>query len=335
LKSDNEKIIFSVKDFGQGIPAVLHKKVFEPYYQITNVKRSNQGMGLGLPIVKKIVQGLSGDILLQNNLNEPGILLTVSLNKYVSTENEIVSADTKAKNFSLDQDSYITKITAYDKSKQNILIVEDNYSMANYLINKLATNYNVYSSENGDEALKRLRDMESLPDLIISDIMMDKVDGYEFAKIISNDPDYSHIPFVFLSAKSAKDDKLRGLRSGAIDFIQKPFNIHELLQKIESILTNVTKYKQALLTTALHNLKTRTNPGFKNSQDQFLKNCDFYRLTPREKDIVKLIHEGYNYKTIGATLFISERTVTKHVQNIFEKLDVSNKIKLINKLEAS
>ncbi len=72
------------------------------------------------------------------------------------------------------------------------------------------------------------------------------------------------------------------------------------------------------------------------SQDasvKFAQNCQFYNLTSREKDIVKLVRQGYTYNSIGEALFISERTVTKHVQNIFEKLDVSNKIELINKLD--
>jgi two-component system, sensor histidine kinase ChiS len=66
----------------------------------------------------------------------------------------------------------------------------------------------------------------------------------------------------------------------------------------------------------------------------FEENCQFYHLTSREKDIAKLICAGYKYKNIGETLFIAERTVTKHAQNIFEKVGVSNKVELINKLEA-
>ena len=164
--------------------------------------------------------------------------------------------------------------------------------------------------------------------------MMDKVDGYAFAKIIFKDISYNHIPFIFLSAKSTMNDKLKGLRLGAIDFIQKPFTISELLQKIESILINVDNQKQALLTSAFNHLNTQENLR-KNPIDIFNQNCELYKLTSREKDIAKLIFEGYTYKTIGDTLFISERTVTKHVQNIFEKVEVSNKIELINKLEAS
>ena len=84
-----------------------------------------------------------------------------------------------------------------------------------------------------------------------------------------------------------------------------------------------------------NNLNRARHFEAKNSNELFNQNCDVYKLTSRERDVVKLICEGYKYKDIGDTLFIAERTVTKHVQNIFEKLEVSNKIELINKLEAA
>jgi two-component system sensor histidine kinase ChiS len=191
----------------------------------------------------------------------------------------------------------------------------------------------VYASFNGTQALDKIKILPVLPDLIISDIMMDKVDGFTFAKIISKDPACNHIPFIFLSAKSTKQDKLLGLKLGAIDFIQKPFSIQELIQKTESILTNVQRQKKALLrivfkASGIHDLR-------QNFTDTFEQNCKSYNLTSREKDIAKLIGQGYKYKEIGEALFIAERTVTKHVQNIFEKTDVKNKIGMINKLVAS
>jgi DNA-binding NarL/FixJ family response regulator len=220
-------------------------------------------------------------------------------------------------------------------NRQTILVIEDNISMVNYLIKKLNGKYNVCAALNGNEALKKIKNATVVPDLIISDVMMDTMDGFAFAKIIFKYPSYNHIPIIFLSAKSASEDKLHGLSLGAIDFIQKPFKLNELLQKIESILINADKQKQSLLTEVFNNLNQTKNFAAKNSNELFNQNCDVYKLTSRERDIVKLICEGHKYKTIGVTLFISEKTVTKHVQNIFEKLQVSNKIELINKLEAA
>lgn len=331
LNTNEEKIIFSVTDCGIGIPPEMREKVFKPYYQINNRKRSIQGMGLGLPIVKKVIQDLNGEIQIEGNLKKnPGTIITVILTKYEKLEDDIVAPKTLNKNI-LNYEELNLNEDIHHANRQTILIVEDNISMVNYLIKKLKEKYNVYASLNGNEALKKIKNLIVLPDLIVSDVMMDQIDGYDLAKIILNDAAYNHIPFIFLSAKSTKDDKLQGLRLGAIDFIQKPFIINELLQKIESILINVDNQKHALLNTAFNTLNIQENIR-KNPGDIFNQNCKLYKLTPREKDIAKLVCDGLAYKTIGNTLFIAERTVTKHVENIFEKLDVSNKIELINKL---
>ena len=163
---------------------------------------------------------------------------------------------------------------------------------------------------------------------------MDKLDGYDFAKIISKSSTYSHIPFIFLSSKAASNDKLQGLKLGAIDYVSKPFSISELLQKIDSILLYAGKQKRAMWNKAFSIANSNNNhPKRDTSSGAFEQNCELYHLTPREKDIAKLICQGNKYKDISESLFIAERTVTKHVQNIFEKAHASNKIELINKLE--
>lgn len=93
--------------------------------------------------------------------------------------------------------------------------------MLNYPFKKLSEKYNTYAALNRKDALKKLKELKILLDLINTDIMMDKVDGYDFAKIISKSASYSHIPFIFLSAKAAFTDKLQGLKLGAIDYVPK------------------------------------------------------------------------------------------------------------------
>jgi DNA-binding response OmpR family regulator len=118
-----------------------------------------------------------------------------------------------------------------------IMIIEDNLDMLSYLLTKVsARNYNVLVAVNGSEAIKKLKTNSLMPDLFICDVMMDTMDGYQFREINSKDAKYNHIPFIFLTAKSEKVDKVKGLKLGAIDFIMKPFSINELMQKVESIL---------------------------------------------------------------------------------------------------
>jgi DNA-binding NarL/FixJ family response regulator len=208
--------------------------------------------------------------------------------------------------------------------------------MLNFLFKKLREKYNVYCALNGAEGIKKLRELPVVPDLILSDIMMDKMDGFSFAKIISEQTGYNHIPIVFLTAKSTSADRMKGLKLGAFDFVSKPFSFEELSQKIETILLNISKQQEAVLKSSISSLKTQKYIKTENISvtynSKFDQNCKLFMLTPREIEISRLIIKGNTYKEIAKELFISEKTVTKHIQNMFSKAGVSNKVEFINKL---
>jgi signal transduction histidine kinase/DNA-binding NarL/FixJ family response regulator len=335
LKSEGDAFQFSVKDYGSGIPLDVQGKIFEPYYQIASPKKSSQGMGLGLPIVKKIIDDLNGNIdVISNPKIAPGTEILITLNQYTLVTNETFISKVVPKTVAVTKEELKIDEGFFDEEKQTILVVEDHITMLNYLFKKLSEKYNTCAALNGSDALKKLKELETLPDLIITDVMMDKLDGYDFANIISKSSAYSHIPFIFLSSKAALNDKLQGLKMGAIDYVPKPFSISELLQKIETILSYAGKQKRTVWNKAFGAINSNNNhPGRGLSSETFKQNCDLYQLTVREKDIAKLICQGHKYKHISESLFIAERTVTKHAQNIFEKTQVSNKIELIKKLE--
>lgn len=335
LQTDGDSFQFSVKDYGAGIPVDVQAKIFESYYQITNPKNNTQGMGLGLPIVKKIIDDLNGKIsVISHPKISPGTEMLIFLNQYAFVTNETLISKVIPNTVAITKEELKIEESFFDEEKQTILIVEDNITMLNYLFKKLSEKYNTYAALNGNDALMKLKEQKTLPDLIITDIMMDKLDGYEFAKIISKSSTYSHIPFIFLSAKAAFNDKLLGLRLGAIDYVPKPFSISELLQKIDSILSYAGKQKRAIWNKAFNMVNSNNNLAKRNtSSEAFEQNCKLYHLTTREKDVAKLICQGQKYRDISETLYIAERTVTKHAQNIFEKAQVSNKIELIKKLE--
>jgi len=337
LEASGNELRFTVQDNGIGIEPGLQKKIFEPYYQINMQKKSAQGMGLGMPMLKKIVDSLQGKIIIDSNpQKEKGTRITVLLNRHMLIKNEEVVEDFKISTSSgLEVSDFNISDTSYDPRKQTILLVEDNQAMVSYLLKKLKEKYNVCVAFNGNEALGKVKGYPIPPDLIISDVMMDKVDGFKFARIISESPDYNHIPFIFLSAKFTNKDKMEGLKLGALDYIPKPFRMEELIQKINSVLDNALRQKKSLLNNTIRALQKVENLDIKQATSGgFEFNCSQYNLTIREVDIARLICEGHSYKEIGDSLFIAERTVKKHVQNIFEKASVSNKVQLINKLQA-
>ena len=297
-------------------------------------------MGLGLPIVKKVTDSLGGDIQVNSNpVKNPGTEIIITLDRYSLKEGDVKASNTsKAHSLIYSIENFHIHDTPYLPERQSILIIEDNKAMLDFLFKKLSVNYNIFCSINGSEALKKLEHLPVVPDLILSDIMMDKMDGFAFARVISELSAYSHIPIIFLTAKSDSTDKLKGLRLGAIDFIQKPFSFELLYQKIDTLLNNIRKQKKAILSQSISNLKilngSETNPSNTSSPVSLDEKCKLHQLTGREIEIVSFILKGTRYKAIAQTLFISEKTVSKHIQNIFEKVGVTNKVELINKLKS-
>lgn len=340
LKITNDKTHLTIQDTGIGIPTEYQRKIFEPYYQINHKKTGLQGMGLGLPIVKQVTESLNGELFLESNpVEAPGTKINIVFKKYSLLESDVPVRETsESSSLIYNIENFNITDSPYDASKQTILLIEDNKAMLNFLSKKLKYKYNIYCTFNGIEALKKLDELPIIPNLILSDIMMDKMDGFAFVKAISEQDAFNHIPVLFLTAKSAPSDKLKGLRLGAIDFIQKPFSFEELSQKVDTVLGNIEKQKRAILNSSISNLKAAKSlerqleiADRSNKTDQKFK---LYQLTNREMEISKLIINGTPYKEIAKTLFISEKTVSKHIQNIFVKVDVSNKVEFINKLNA-
>lgn len=339
LKTIGDKIHFTVKDTGIGIPNEYQKSIFEPYYQINHKKTGLQGMGLGLPIVKQVTESLDAELHLESvPLETPGTKINIVFQKYGLRESDVPLSATKGISLIYNMDTFNIDDPKHDHKKRSILLIEDNKAMLNYLTKKLKIKYNVYCTLNGIDALKKIDQLPIIPDLILSDIMMDKMDGYAFAKAIAEQNAYNHIPIIFLTAKSTPSDKLKGLRLGAIDFIQKPFSFEVLNQKVETVLGNIEKQRNAILKNSISNLKAVINsdrrPDNANISIRTDQKLKLYQLTNREVEISKYIMKGVQYKEIAKTLFISEKTVAKHIQNIFVKVNVSNKVEFIHKLNS-
>ncbi len=329
LYNSDSVIYFIVEDNGVGIPSEYKEKIFVPYFQIQTGKRNFQGMGLGLPIVKNIIDSLKGTIeILDTTSFESGTFVKIILPQYlynINHNNNLTSEiGQKGNEFNINQ--------PLDMERRKILIVEDNYEMIEYLNNKLSAEYETFLAYNGKEALAILAEqILDLPHLILSDVMMDEMDGFELIKILQQTNHLKHIPLLFLSAKNTMEFKLLGLESGAIDFISKPFTYQELSLKIRSILSQVLNYKMAIIRDNFSSINKHavTNEVLNKSR----KNADVLisNLTKREIEIANLICQGISYPDIAVRLFISPSTVTKHVQHIFEKMEVNNKIQLFNK----
>lgn len=224
VESDGEKVKTSVNDNGTGISERDKKKVFERFYQVEKT-HLEFGSGIGLHIVSQYVSLLNGTITLTDN--QPcGSRFCFTL-PLISNPSEV----TDDKN---DMSVFEKEPTKEDNKLPSILIVEDNDDFLNFIDECLNNDYLISKATNGAEALKILR-QENI-NIIISDIMMPVMDGFELCRKVKTDITLSHIPLILLTAKTAEEHKVDGLRNGADDYLTKPFNLNILKLRIEKLL---------------------------------------------------------------------------------------------------
>ncbi len=228
---------WSVKiiDYGLGISDKVQKKLFKEFYRGENAVNSKLvGSGIGLLIVRNYVEMHGGKVVMKS---EEGKGTTFNL-KIPYKDVETVNRQSKQVNY-LDikreiefDDIIFDDITP--KEDFRVLIVEDNKDLQNFLKHSLQKYYNVETAENGEVAWKMIKENE--PDLIISDIMMPKIDGLELCRLVKYTSETAHIPVILLTALSDEAQELEGLGVGAEDYVTKPFNIPILLLRIRKIL---------------------------------------------------------------------------------------------------
>lgn len=248
---EKEKVYVRISDTGIGIPVDKIPVIFERFSQVDDsTKRRYEGTGIGLALVKELLTIHKGEISVESEVGK-GTAFTICFNKgFGHLEKEMVmesieeNEKRETKQYLLEEiagleTDYLKQAgNGQNRDEQNtdskILIVEDNYDMVQFLSSILRDEYAVHTAFNGREGLKKVKEIS--PDLILSDIMMPEMDGYELVERIRKDKKYSTVPIILLTAKADIPDKLRGFRKGANDYIAKPFNTEELCARIGSQL---------------------------------------------------------------------------------------------------
>ena len=242
--NEPQYINIAVSDSGIGIPSDKLHKVFDRFFQINDSNsRIAEGTGIGLALTKELVELYHGTINAESTENR-GTTFYVHLPvaKEIFMDDELVYTTKKIEqvSFKLVDNSNVKPIpkTSSDKSssdkKHLILIVEDNTDLANYISGILANDYNIVSVKNGHKGYEEAK--ASIPDLVISDLMMPEIDGMEMCHLIRKDETTCHIPIIMLTAKADKESKLEGLQNGADDYIIKPFDAEELKARVKNLI---------------------------------------------------------------------------------------------------
>lgn len=254
--SGENYITISVADSGIGIPADKLNNVFDRFYQVNDFdKRGYEGTGIGLALTKELVELHHGKITVTSKLGE-GSEFSFTLPK--GTEHlkpgELISEDTEqSENGHLQEEITPdeqggTEENAIIEGTPILLIVEDNADMRSYIkgcFNK--DHYKFIEARNGEEGLQKA--VEKIPDLIISDIMMPKMDGNEMCSKIKTDERTSHIPVVLVTARTSVEQKIEGIETGADAYIAKPFHARELEAWVKKLIEQRKKLRQSFMRT--------------------------------------------------------------------------------------
>jgi CheY-like chemotaxis protein len=231
----SDQLSIYVCDSGIGMDTQQKQNIFTPFYQAPDSDRRLLGSGIGLSLVKLSAEAMGGWVEVHSFKGE-GSVFIVHLPIKCSGE-AVASLDMS--NYS--QDLYVGESSEKlsdecdsDPNATRILIVEDTPEVARWQMRQLNPLYNFYFAADGAEGLEKAK--EIVPDLIITDIMMPVMDGYQLCRSIRESEMLCHIPVIMVTAKVNPEDKLKGLELGADAYLEKPFNPEELSLRVEKLL---------------------------------------------------------------------------------------------------
>lgn len=243
-----DRIRIVVSDTGFGIPKDRMKNLYHPFLDGDYRQNKNIGTGLGLALTHDLVYLHRGTIKCESEINK-GTTFTIELpiNKEAYSSDQIYEDSqitfTSSKHPLIEQKEPQPEINAVLNLNElpqdhdtDLLIVEDNPELLMLMHQLMSTYYNIYIAQNGIEALDIIHKKQI--DLIISDVMMPEMDGFELTKQLKEDPDYAHLPIILLTAKRELDDEQRALVLGADDYLTKPFKLKELKIRVDNIIQN-------------------------------------------------------------------------------------------------
>lgn len=280
--TETKLVKVDIKDTGIGIPKKDLKRVFERFYQVNHHNGLNHyGTGIGLNYSQRLIRAHHGEIeAFQNETGGTTISIVLPLGNQNYSPSEIISEDSVDK----PQDSSISspadnEIETLLGKKEKILIVDDEPEITHFLKTILSADFTIESVFNAEDAIKTMETFEA--DLIISDVLMPGMSGYDFCQYLKENIEYSHIPVILLTAKSTTQEQVKGLYKGADAYIVKPFDPLYLIAVVKSQINNRKKVRKILTTTTT--TKRMLSEAGISPHDKVLLN-EFYALMNEELD---------------------------------------------------
>lgn len=315
-KIKEPQIFIKVFNTGSEIPQNKLPYIFDRFYQVENSNTAEgEGTGIGLALVKELVELHHGTVDVISNSTGTTFTLKFPYNKKLQLKKpksikgnndvEIFEVDPIHKEISKNND--FLELDSEDSTKLDLLIVEDNPDLRSYITGLLDEDYNITQAINGVEGLEMAK--KSIPDLIISDVMMPKMDGYELCEKLKINETTDHIPIILLTAKASQDNKLEGLQTGADAYLTKPFDEKELRVRIKNLLYNREKLQK----------KCRKESGLKPNEVKITSVQQ--KFLQKIKKIVEdnIDNDQFSVEDLGQALFMSRSQVHRKLKAISDQ----------------
>lgn len=238
-----EYVCVAVANTGSHIKADELEEIFKPFYQATDNKKAGGGSGIGLSLSKAIISLHHGALWAENT--EEGVLFKFMIpNDKDVFANDNVIMEKPQEDVSVNFNVATPEETESGTGRHGatVLVVEDNRDLNKYICSCLSDKYNVVSAYNGEDGLAKA--VNSLPDVVITDVMMPKMNGMELCEKLKTNVNTSHIPVIILTAKTAQEDVREGLATGADDYITKPFDSVILRTRVKNLILNRERLKK-------------------------------------------------------------------------------------------
>lgn len=262
LSTESDIVILDFKNDGYLIPLELKEKIFDPFYQIEKNVNTQSSSGVGLSLARSLAELHGGSLYYEQTDGFNRFVLKIPL----FTSSEI--GEGKEQEDGLN-DYVVEEMDPRQDAKyaETVLIVEDNEEMLSFISGKLSEYFAIEKVRNGKEAITVLE--ERSVNLVLSDVMMPEMDGFELCKYIKGNAELSHIPVVLLTAKNDLDSKIHGLEMGADVYIEKPFSISYLVVQLNTLLDNRQREKDAFMRKPFLPIQ---HIGMNKANEQFLEN---------------------------------------------------------------
>lgn len=311
LQDDLEYCCIQVSDTGKGIALEQQANIFESFTTGNHIPNQSTAVGIGLYIVKSTLELHHGFVRLDSEVGK-GSSFTLFIpegEKHFADENcKRIEPVTNMKESDIKDvvsDNMPVMLTSKRQKVRSLLIVEDNIDIRNYIVSLFSDKYSIHEACNGEEGI--LKAIQSLPDLVISDVMMPIKDGFEFCKELKSNNSTFHIPVIMLTARAEDSDIINATHIGIDDYLTKPFNAGVLKAKVENLLSQRDILKDFYSKTL--NLKISSNVQESNSEDVFMQRVIHLIET-------NLTNETFNAKTLSELLNMSQPTLYRKIKSI-------------------